>query len=132
MKTLSIKNPWAYLIATGFKDVENRSWPTNYRGKILIHATAKDSPIAFTAHTVLTPVQFNLLPNSDKIKLFDANFVRSAIIGEVEIVGCIGNSESVWAEPRQWHWQLKNAVLYDKPILNVKGSLSLWEYANKI
>ncbi len=31
MKALSIKNPWGYLIATGLKNVENRSWRTNFR-----------------------------------------------------------------------------------------------------
>lgn len=127
MKALSIKNPWAYLIAAGFKDVENRTWPTKHRGKILIHATKADAP-AFPGQSLLSPVQFNLLPNSDKIKLFDSNFVRSAIIGEVEVVGCVDNSKSVWAEPGHWHWELKNPVLYAQPILNVKGSLSLWDY----
>lgn len=128
MKTLSIKNPWAYLIAAGIKDVENRSWPTKHRGKILIHATRKDAHQDFTAHSLLTPAQFNLLSNEDKIKLLDKNFVRSAIIGEVEIVGCVDNSKSVWAEPRQWHWELKNPVLYERPIMGVNGSLSLWDF----
>ena len=41
MKTLSIRNPWAYLIAYGVKDVENRSWKTDYRGELLIHASGK-------------------------------------------------------------------------------------------
>lgn len=35
---LSIMQPWAYLIAAGFKDVENRSWRAGYRGPVLIHA----------------------------------------------------------------------------------------------
>ncbi len=41
MKALSIIQPWASLIATGIKDVENRTWRTNYRGEFLIHASAK-------------------------------------------------------------------------------------------
>lgn len=39
MKTLSIRNPGAYLVAFGVKDVENRSWKTNYRGELLIHSS---------------------------------------------------------------------------------------------
>jgi hypothetical protein len=35
---LSIQQPWAGLIACGLKDVENRSWRTNFRGPFLIHA----------------------------------------------------------------------------------------------
>lgn len=38
MLALSVKQPWAWLIVSGFKDVENRSWPTHVRGDILIHA----------------------------------------------------------------------------------------------
>ena len=44
MKVLSIKQPWAYLIASGIKDIENRTWkcPEKYIGKrVLIHASAK-------------------------------------------------------------------------------------------
>lgn len=38
MRALSIRQPWAYLIAHGIKPVENRTWPTNVRGPVLIHA----------------------------------------------------------------------------------------------
>lgn len=38
MKALTIKQPWASLIVDGYKCYEFRSWKTNYRGKILIHA----------------------------------------------------------------------------------------------
>ena len=43
MKALSIKQPWASLIAHGIKDIENRNWKTHFRGRIYIHASAKDS-----------------------------------------------------------------------------------------
>ena len=39
MNTLSIKQPMATLVCAGVKDVENRTWATNYRGKLLIHAS---------------------------------------------------------------------------------------------
>lgn len=42
MKTLSILNPLAYLVAAGLKDVENRTWKTEYRGPLLIHASGSD------------------------------------------------------------------------------------------
>ena len=38
MKAISIRQPWAWLIVHGYKDVENRTWATKYRGPILIHA----------------------------------------------------------------------------------------------
>jgi hypothetical protein len=36
--SLSIRQPWAWLIVQGHKPIENRTWPTTYRGPLLIHA----------------------------------------------------------------------------------------------
>ena len=36
MKALSIKQPWASLIASGVKTIETRRWNTNFRGTVLI------------------------------------------------------------------------------------------------
>ena len=38
MRAITIRQPWAELILRGEKDVENRSWRTNHRGLLLIHA----------------------------------------------------------------------------------------------
>ena len=40
MKVIVIRQPWAWLIVHGFKDIENRSWRTRYRGALLIQASA--------------------------------------------------------------------------------------------
>ena len=39
MKVLSIKEPYATLICNGKKLIETRSWKTNYRGELYIHAS---------------------------------------------------------------------------------------------
>lgn len=44
MKAITILQPWASLIACGAKQYETRSWKTNYRGKIAIHAGLKNPP----------------------------------------------------------------------------------------
>jgi len=36
MKALSVKQPWANLIASGLKTIETRTWKTKYRGDLLI------------------------------------------------------------------------------------------------
>lgn len=41
MKAISVWQPWAWFIARRFKPVENRGWPTHYRGPILIHASKR-------------------------------------------------------------------------------------------
>jgi len=43
MKAISIKQPWAQLIAQGLKTLEIRSWKTKYRGPLLICASAKSA-----------------------------------------------------------------------------------------
>lgn len=41
MKALSIRQPFAHLILIGVKRIENRKWPTLYRGPLAIHAGAR-------------------------------------------------------------------------------------------
>lgn len=121
-KTITIKQPWAALIAHGIKDIENRTWRTNFRGKVLIHVSApKKFNVSLTdEQTILaTPVLKSA---------FDGTMSFGAIIGEVEIVDCVQNHPSIWAEKGVWNWVLANPVLYDQPIHNVKGKLSFWEY----
>jgi hypothetical protein len=136
MKALSIKQPWASLIAHGIKDIENRTWKTNFRGRIYIHASAK---FAFR--------HFDEMLDDNQLELAkELNCVlhTSAIIGEVDIVDCVINHPSIWAEKTHYfahtkvpidkiiyNWVLSNPMLYDKPILNVKGKLSFWDFEKK-
>jgi len=41
MRALSVKQPWANLIASGRKSIEVRSWATTYRGPMIIASTQK-------------------------------------------------------------------------------------------
>ena len=72
MKVLTIREPWASLIINGYKKYEFRSWKTNYRGKLLIHAGKG--------------IDKDMLYIVDKynIKINPGN-----ILGEVEITDCI-------------------------------------------
>ena len=44
MKALTLWQPWASLVASGFKSVETRCWATKYRGELAIHSAAKLPP----------------------------------------------------------------------------------------
>lgn len=125
MKTLSIRQPWAQLAVTpGMKDIENRSWRTTYRGRVLVHAPMKLDDRGIP--NCLTAAQQSLIPNL--LAWIDEGFLLRAIIGSVEIVGCVKGHWSPWAEPDCWNWVLANPVLFDEPITGVTGSLSFWEY----
>ena len=127
MKTLSVRQPWAYLICSGLKDVENRSRRTNYRGKILIHAPAKFDGQGEECFN-FKQAAYLMTESGYGGHFFEQKFAQSAIIGSVEIIDCVNDSNSIWAEPGQWHWILANPVLFEKPILNVNGKLGLWNY----
>ena len=124
MKVLTIKEPWATLIIEGHKKYEFRSWKTNYRGKILIHAGMS--------------LEKDML---ERFKNYNLNCSKGAIIGEAEIVDCILVDEIFNEEIRKidpvvygksnhvenFAWKLENIVKYDKPIY-IKGKLGLWNF----
>ena len=138
MKTISVKNPWAYLICTGVKDIENRTWPIKYRGRVLIHTGAIGT---HGYYSKFLPSEFwNNLSEEQKAELIIQFQTRSAIIGSVEIVNCVINHESIWAEKTEmpagcymgekpiYNWVLAYPVLFPTPIRNIKGKLSFWDY----
>ena len=138
MKAISIKQPWAYLIAAGIKDIENRTWkcPQKYIGqRILIHASAKQCELK---GLLTVPQQEYLIIKIPNEMPLQNNIVNGAIIGSVEIADCVVNHTSIWAEktnlPEQlsneciWNWVLANPILFDEPIHNVKGKLGFWNY----
>ncbi len=122
MKALSIRQPWAWLIAAGHKDIENRTWATSLRGRVYIHAGRTiDSDYLCDIASGLTDIDQDL-----RRKMLDMNgWVVGAIIGEVDIVDCVVRSASPWfAGP--FGFVLSNSLLYDIPI-PFKGRLGLFE-----
>ncbi|MBQ7136934.1 MAG: ASCH domain-containing protein [Bacilli bacterium] len=124
MKVLTVKNPWASLIVEGYKKYEFRSWKTNYRGKILIHAGLN--------------IEKDMLLRFDNYNL---NCVNGAIIGEADLVDCILVDKKLNEDLRNidpvvygksnhvetYAWKLENIKKYKKPIF-IKGKLGLWNY----
>ena len=55
-------------------------------------------------------------------------FHNRAIIGKVDIVDVVQDSDSPWAAVDSYHWILDNAVLFKEPVPNVKGKLGFWYY----
>jgi len=74
---LSVKQPWAALLASGVKSVEVRTWPATRRGTLLIHASKipDERPEAWA--WVTTP------------ELTEAAKLRGGVIGVGELVGCV-------------------------------------------
>lgn len=92
MKALSIRQPWAWLIVNGFKDLENRDWCPFEMGKILVHAskgcTRREYAAAVAFAQPLLPVGVVIPPLKD--------LPRGGICGSVEIVDCVIRFDSPW------------------------------------
>lgn len=106
---LSIQQPWAWLILFGGKDVENRSWPTKYRGKFYIHASRKFDHESYD--DIIDLKSIYLSPEMSFPK--PPQFPRGGIVGIVELVDCIRKAESKWADSNSWNFILKNAQEID-------------------
>lgn len=84
--------PWAALIVHGVKDVENRSWPTRFRGPVLIHAGKKPDEFATDdIESEQPPVTGGPLELPDGI-----TFPLGGIVGVAEIYDCVSASRSPW------------------------------------
>ncbi len=55
MKAISIKQPWASLVAAGVKTIECRTWKTKYRGPLLICASKGDVEVGEEGDTLVVP-----------------------------------------------------------------------------
>lgn len=93
MIALSIRQPWAWLILHGGKDVENRQWPTKYRGRILIHAS---KGVTRAEHE--DAEDFALCRRGVRPSPFPKwkDYPLGGIVGEVEIIDCVTASDSPW------------------------------------
>lgn len=129
MKVISIIEPWASLIKEGIKEIETRSWKTNYRGKIYIHASLKK--VSKKDERINNLVSL----------LEDKDFKYGHIIAEAELVDCIYMDEQFLKEIKEnkkeyicgeyslgrYAWKLSNIKVLDKPI-PAKGNLGIWNY----
>jgi hypothetical protein len=98
---LSVRQPYAWAIVAGIKDVENRSWATKIRGRIFIHA-GKNNERVDDGLDDLRRKGVRKLPKEQ-----DMTF--GAIIGSVEIVDCVEKHSS------KWYLRGKMGLLLAKP-----------------
>ena len=121
MKVLTLRQPWATLVAEGIKKYEFRSWKTKYRGKILIHAGSGIDK-----------------KELDKYKNLGYEFPKSKIIASVDLVDCLELDENLnkkiidenniaYGKKARtgYAWKLENAKKINYP-KETKGQLGLW------
>ncbi len=118
MKALSIRQPWAWLICAGYKNIENRNWRTNFRGRIYVHVSKTTAELRDprVKQFVVNALGDQARTNEIETYISDAlKFSYGAIIGEVNIVDCVTTSDSPWFVGR-YGFVLKKPILYKEPI----------------
>ena len=129
MKVITIKQPFASLIAEGLKEYEFRTWKTKYRGEILIHAGKSIDKKAIK-----------------KFEKYNLDYPTGCIIAKVNLTDCIKIDDEARKMLKE-----KNPLVYSsiikhtewngygfkienvekiKPIF-INGKLSLWDYDYK-
>lgn len=116
LRCLSIRQPFAWAVCAGIKTVENRSWQTDHRGLIAIHASATKQRVT------------QLLRENKGTKLTQGFFTYSAIIGVAELLDVVDMNSDLESNPfaaGEKCWILNNSRLLPNPI-PIKGRLRLY------
>lgn len=114
---ITIWQPWAWLIVNGYKDIENRNWPTNFRGPIYIHSGKKFDPYWTNRDTYETSRIIGKIIPVNKLNY-------GGIIGTTEIIDCVTESDSIWFSG-EFGFVLKNAKLCE--FIPMRGNLKIWK-----
>jgi len=132
VKALTLTQPWATLVAIGAKWIETRSWRTEYRGPLAIHA-AKGMP-HWAMDTCQEEPFRGVLLAAGIAGVCD--LPRGAVIATCRLVGCLP-TEIFFPSERErefgdfdsgrFAWLLDEIVALPAPIA-AKGALGLWEW----
>lgn len=131
MKVLSVRQPWAWALIHGGKDVENRSWGTKFQGRLAIHAGRQ-----FDMNRAEWDAMSNGLygePWHSMARAYNKQpvHVLGAIIGTVEVFECQPSfaCDSPWKagpDPDYFCWRVRNPIALPEPI-PMRGQLGLWD-----
>lgn len=123
LPVLSIRQPWAWAILHAGKDIENRCWPTKFRGRFLIHAAKGCTKNEYGNAAMFAWEATDgrgLIPPL-------ATLPRGGIVGVAELVDCVNASPSPWFVG-QYGFVLRNV----EPLgfLPVAGALGFFRLPN--
>jgi len=114
MRAVSVRQPWAWLLASGWKDIENRAW----------HPSFEHGPIWLAVHAGKR-VEDGLQTFFECDLGTEIPIVTSAIVGamlvDAHVTGTDGSSSPWYAG--ESGWTVKASVLFSEPIVGVAGAL---------
>ena len=123
MKCISLRQPWAHLLCSGAKPIENRTWGTAYRGPVLIHA----------GRSVPSPEALSRLFS------MPVRLTYGAIVGVAELVDVLHPRspyrDSYARQPfteEGFHWWVFERPRFLTTPLPLPGRLGLWDVPDRI
>jgi hypothetical protein len=126
IKALTIKQPWASLIFCG-KDFENRDWKSNCRGIVAIHSSTR---MERSDLEDACDLMRGFIPRFSARIFQQDNFPTGVVLGTVEMVGCVTDSDSHWFQGK-YGFEFRNAVRFSNPI-PCKGALGFWNLSDEL
>lgn len=146
MKTLTLTQPWASLVASGAKQIETRSWGTSYRGPLAIHAAkgfsrgCKELCFYSPFNEELAKADFQrivqlpvgmVVATCELMRVLPITSFATVRIQAREYCGIeLSDREGAFGDygPGRFAWVLKNVKRLDEPV-PAKGALGLWEWS---
>lgn len=156
MRALTLTQPWATLVAQGAKRIETRSWTTDYRGPLAIHAAKGLGPVegisGLDTLCAASPFYDALWPIIGvEEHLYDVQRLpRGAIVAVAELVDCrctgddvreygahLPEYDQIWMltdqerafgdySPGRYAWLLADVRRLPTPV-PCRGALGLWD-----
>jgi hypothetical protein len=137
MKALTLTQPWATLVAIGAKRIETRSWNTNYRGQLAIHA-AKGGYNDDLFLMKIEPFYSALVKAGITSRL---GIPLGGVLATCTLVNVENIKDGYWKyitsderafgdyTPGRYAWRLEDVEMLPSPIA-AKGALGLWNWEN--
>lgn len=127
MKVLTIIEPFAAHIKENRKKIETRSWKTNYRGELYIHAASKKIPKEWkNNHDYMkTITKLNYGKIICKCKLVDCIFMTEEFIENLKKDNYQEYLLGIY-EVGRYAWVLDEVETIDE--IHTKGHLRIWDY----
>lgn len=133
MKALSIRAPWWWFILYGGKDIENRDWPTKYRGTLLLHSSKwfNLQDVGADSEAAVRMAHESRKRNSGSGFTFrELRDQGGCIVGQVDLVDSVTESASPWFMGK-YGFVLGNPIALRTPI-PFKGALGLFEVSDAL
>ena len=125
MRCLSIRQPYAWLVLYGRKNIENRKWRTNFRGEFFIHAAKTMTSVDYSRAVNFARHVSPLVVVPPEHELPRGGIVGSARLVDV-IPPCVGKvCQHPWHIPEQYGFVLVD--VNPLPFCPLAGSLNFFD-----